>query len=80
MLNNIYGSLTPIRLASGRAAAAIPVGAYPYPTAVALVPSSHLAVTVDSYTGRLSIINVSRRQLLARVQVGPFPIAVAFGR
>jgi YVTN family beta-propeller protein len=77
VLNNIYGSLTTIR-PSGSTAAPIRVGTYPYATAVALVPATHLAVTLGSYSGRLAIVDLSRHETIAKVKVGRNPIAVAF--
>jgi YVTN family beta-propeller protein len=77
VLNNIYGSLTTIR-PSGTAGPTIRVGNYPYPTAVALAPGTHFAVTLGSYSGRLAIVNLSRHKSVARPKVGKNPIAVAF--
>jgi YVTN family beta-propeller protein len=75
VVNTISGTVTPVGAATGRAAKPISVGAYSYPTAIALAPSGSLAVVVDTYSGQVTLINTSTLRSVATVTAGNYPVA-----
>jgi YVTN family beta-propeller protein len=78
VVNTISGTVTPVDVASGVAGRAISVGAYEYPTAIAL-GSAHDAVVVDTYAGQVSVLDTRLRRASHPIKVGSQPVAVAIG-
>jgi hypothetical protein len=75
VVNSISGTVTPIATSSGRRAPAVSVGAFSYPTGMAITGST--AIVVDSYGGQLSLFSTRTRHAYAPITVGDFPVALA---
>ena len=72
--------MTPIETATNRTARSISVGLYSYPLAIGLAPSGETAFVLGNYSGTVRSIDLATGQVLARIKVGGYPVAIAFGR
>ncbi len=78
VVNTISGTVTPLAVATGRAGLPISVGLYSYPTAIGVDRAGPLAVVLDTYDARASLIDTSTGRELRQVVTGAGPVAVAF--
>jgi YVTN family beta-propeller protein len=80
VVNTISGTVTPVDVARGRAAKAIPVGTYAYPTAI--VPSSggRVDVVLGTYAGTVRLVDTRTRTATGPIKVGALPVAAAVVR
>jgi DNA-binding beta-propeller fold protein YncE len=67
--------VTPIATASGRRSRAVSVGAFSYPTGMAITGST--ALVLDTYGGQISLFSTRTRHAYAPITVGNFPVALA---
>ncbi len=77
VVNTISGTLTPIAARTGLAGRPISVGLYSYPTAIGV--DGRLAVVLDTYTARASLVDTRTGRELRQAVVGTGPVALAFG-
>ena len=75
MVNTIDGTVTPVDTNTGKAARPLNVGAYTYPSAIAL--DGQTAVVVEPYGYTVVLINLKTRHVYAPITVGGYPSAVA---
>jgi YVTN family beta-propeller protein len=66
--------VTPVNLTTGKAAEALPVGTYTYPTAITL--SGATAIVVEPHGDSISLIDTRTIHVYAPIPVGAFPGAV----
>jgi DNA-binding beta-propeller fold protein YncE len=74
--------VTPIKTANNRPGKAISTGEYSYPLAITVVPTSHLAEVVDTYSGQVSTINLKTGRARKPILIGDtaFPLSIAVVR
>jgi hypothetical protein len=73
--NTIDGTVTPVDVRTGKAARALNVGAYSYPTALTI--TGQTAVVLEPYGYAVVVINLTSRHVYAPITVGGYPSAVA---
>jgi YVTN family beta-propeller protein len=77
VVNVISGTVTPIGTGSGPAGAALPVGIYEYPTAIAFGASGGAALVVDTYAGQVTPVDTATGHVYGAITVGNYPVAAA---
>ena len=53
------------------------MGVYSYPTVIDLAPAGSIGVVLDTYGDQVTLLNTSTRKVIARINVGSYPDAVA---
>jgi len=75
VVDTISGTVTPVDVATGKAARPLNVGLHDYPTVITL--TGQTAVILEPYGYSVVLINLKSRRVLRPITVGAFPTAVA---
>ena len=75
VVNTISGTVTPVAAGTGARRAAIPVGLYDYPLAMAFAPDGSSALVLDTYAGQVTPVDPATGKPAAPVTVGNYPVA-----
>jgi DNA-binding beta-propeller fold protein YncE len=75
VVNTISGTVTPVAAGTGVPGAAIPVGEYGYPLAMAFAPEGSAALVLDTYAGQVTPVDVVTGRPAAPITVGNYPVA-----